>query len=396
MEQDSKKQLNGLSIALLAITFVQLASSATSPALASIRAAHPEVSPFWISALSTLPNLIGVPVTILCGMLLGRKLSYRLVTIVGLIAAFVAGVGPFFTESYYLLLVWRGLFGMGHGMLTPVVMPTMMAFFDKDGVTRQASRNAISTNIGAVFFQMVGGALCTNLGWRYTFLIYFMFVPVVFIAFRYMPEPKIETRTAGGESRKITLPMLLPILKWCILYGFHMLFFYVSVTETSGIVRSSGFGSATTAATVLSLTTGAGVIGGMLYKRFAFLKERSLAGAFIALGVGYLTMALSTNIALLCLGSVIVGIGFGLNMPAFQVLVGYEVPDYARSTAASILAVFGSFAGFFSKSVIDGVVKAFGFESGRPSYIVCTVGYLVLAVIVFVAGVIARRRKRTA
>ena len=111
--------------------------------------------------LSTLPSFIGVPCALLCGKIAGRKVSYRCLAIAGAVLSLVCGIAPAFTNSFALLLLWRALFGMGHGIITPLLMPMVMANFEGEAIYRQTSMNAMFTNIGAVVFQMLGGvAFC--------------------------------------------------------------------------------------------------------------------------------------------------------------------------------------------------------------------------------------------
>ena len=91
-------QQKAASVSLLALAFVQLSSSAVSPALANMSQAFPEVSPALIGMLSTLPSLLGIPCTLLCGKIVGRKISYRTLATFGLVISLVCGIAPAFTN----------------------------------------------------------------------------------------------------------------------------------------------------------------------------------------------------------------------------------------------------------------------------------------------------------
>lgn len=182
------------------------------------------------------------------------------------------------------------------------------------------------------------------------------------------------------------MSLFRPILKWCILYFFHMILFYVCITETSAVVMKNGFGSSMTAAVILSMVTLSGVVGGWLYKFINKWEIRALGGAYLFLAAGYLLMAVSPDVMTLGLGAVMIGIGFGVNMPAIQVFAGMEVPGYARSNAASVLNVFGSLGSFLSKFILAAVAGAFGYENGKFNFAVCVCAYLVMALFCFLSG----------
>ncbi|WP_367924345.1 MFS transporter [uncultured Ruthenibacterium sp.] len=377
------KQKN-ISFALIAISFLTLASSAVSPALASMGQAYPDVPATLISLLTTLPSLLAVPMTLLCGQIAGKYVSYRALVIGGLLCNLISGVAPAFTQNFYLLLVWRGLFGCGTGILSPLIMPMMMATFEGQRVYRQASYNAIATNIGAVVFQMLGGVVCAAMGWKAMFMIYFLILPVLLLVAKIMPEPPRQEKSK--DSPPVTFSLLKPSFKWCVLYFTHMVLFYVSVTEISGVVMESGFGTSTVSAVLLSLTTLVGVAGSYLYKSVNHRGTGFLGLSYLSLAAGYYVMAISGNVFVMAVGAILIGIGFGINMPAAQVYVGQSVPGYARNVAASILAVCGNIGGFLSKFILAGITGFLGLEGGRNAFLVCVVGYLVLA---FLMGLLA-------
>lgn len=369
------------SISLLALAFIQLASSAVSPALANMSQAFPDVSPALIGMLSTLPSFLGIPCTLVCGKIVGQKVSYRTLANLGMVVSLVCGIAPAFTNSFALMLVWRALFGMGYGVISPLMMPMVMANFEGEDVYRQTSMNAVSTNIGAVVFQMLGGYACNAFGWRTTFIIYVLLLPSLLATFFLLPEPPKQVRHSD-EKKLCPAAIFSTAGKWCIFYLLHMIFFYVSVLQTSNVVHSSGFGGSDAAAIILSIVTGGGVLGGYLYKRIKSWGVHVLTFAYISLAIGYLVLAICPNVWIMALGSVLIGIGFGINMPALQIFTGLAVPGYARSEAASYLNVFGGIGGFISSFVVTKIVELFGYQPGRPSFVVCIVGYCLMALVV--------------
>ena len=377
------------SISLLALAFIQLSSSAVSPALANISLVYPEVSPSLIGMLSTLPSFIGVPCTLLCGKIAGRKVSYRCLAIAGAVLTLVCGIAPAFTNSFALLLLWRALFGMGHGIITPLLMPMVMANFEGEAIYRQTSMNAMFTNIGAVVFQMLGGYSCTAFGWRATFLIYILLVPTVLSTLFLLPEPPAQKRQAENKKRN-PVAVLAATGKWCVYNLLHMTLFYVSVLQTSSVVRASGFGDADAAAVILSLTTGAGVLGGYLYKHIKSWQENTLVFAYLTLAAGYLVLAICPNIWIMAVGAIILGIGFGVHMPSMQILVGLSVPGCDRSEAASYQSASGSVGGFISSFVVTRIVSMLGWQPGRSSFVVCVAGYCLMALILFASTSLKR------
>ena len=129
--RDTKKATG---LALISLSFLTLASSAVSPVLASVGQAYPDILSAMISLLTTLPSLLAIPMTLFCGHIAGKRISYRSLAICGLACNFISGIAPAFTHNFYLLLLFRALFGCGTGILTPLVMPIMMSVLDRKSV----------------------------------------------------------------------------------------------------------------------------------------------------------------------------------------------------------------------------------------------------------------------
>lgn len=90
-----KQNKSATSYALVALSFLSLASSAVSPVLASVGEAYPDISSTMISLLTTLPSLLAIPMTLICGHMAGKKVSYRTLTICGLTCNLISGIAPF-------------------------------------------------------------------------------------------------------------------------------------------------------------------------------------------------------------------------------------------------------------------------------------------------------------
>ena len=73
-------------------------------------------------------------------------------------------------------------------------------------------------------------------------------------------------------------------------------------------------------------------------------------------------------------------------MAAITVLVGSEVTDAERSTAASFMQVFGSIGSFASKFIISWLCAAVSLPVSRKPYLLCVAGYIVLILATILAA----------
>ena len=81
-------------IAIGAMSFITLASSATSPALSTIAKSFPAASSEAIASIATLSSLTAVVFTIVSGLLVGKKVKFTLMAVIGLSVTTIGGVIP--------------------------------------------------------------------------------------------------------------------------------------------------------------------------------------------------------------------------------------------------------------------------------------------------------------
>lgn len=375
------------SVGIMAIMSVCLASSATSPALATIGAAFPEASPTAVASIATLPTLVAVPFTIFAGMVSGRRVRYKTIAAWGLFLSALGGVFPFFAGTVPEILIGRAILGMGNGLLLPLSAALTLSLFSGGELPKQFSKNAIAMNLGAVFFQLIGGFLC-NIGWRLSFLAYIFVLPVLVTVVILLPEPE-AAKPGEKKQEKWEWKAILsgPVLFWGILQLLHNIGIYTFVTQISGIVTEGFIGAAAMASLILALHTGAGAFGSYIFRGV-----NKLTGVYCcAVGCGLSTaafwlMAATKSNILLLLASFLFGTGFGMLKPAFEYYMGRTLQPEYRTVSVSVYNIFASVGSFSSAFVIQALRVFFRSAEERFPFQAVSILYAVLVVIIFAVG----------
>ena len=354
-------------LAILAMAFINLAASATSPALATISQSFPGSSPTAIASIATLSALTAVPCTILSGMIAGRRVRFRTLTALGLIITFLGGLLPVFAGSVGEILVGRAILGVGTGLIAPLTSTLVLYLFSGDDVPKMLGRNAMSTNVGAVIFQLLGGYLC-NYSWRMPFFAYLAVLPVLIIVVLCLPEPE---KGPAEARQKLELSKVLTghVIGWSVFFAVHMIFFYPMVTEMSGIVLHNGFGDATMTAVILSVLTGTGVLGGYLF--YPIHRRCDLVTLSVGFGLcaaGYVLMIVSGSALGLLLAAAVFGVGYGLLAPAFTYYLGVPLQPELRAASLSMYHIFTSLGSFGSAFVLSFLRQLLGSAHERFSF----------------------------
>lgn len=375
-------------IAICAMSFITLASSATSPALSTIADNFPEASAEAIASIATLSSLTAVPFTILSGLLLGKRAKYRTLALIGLLAVLAGGILPFFCTNIAQILVGRAILGAGTGLCSPVVSTLTLSLFQGEETAKQFGRNTMATNIGAVIFQLLGGFLC-NYNWKMPFIAYMTVIPVLLIVYFLLPEPEENIEKKRVASKRHDLIYLKKavtphVLLWGIFHGLYMVFFYPYVTEISKVICSNGMGDALTAAVVMSVFTTMGVLGGYL---FYYVNKRCqklvFSIGFFVCAIAYATLIFANNAGAAGVASGIFGIGYGLLGPAISYYLGIGLDQEYRAAsvaAASLLNHLGSFGSPFVMKWLREIFKTswerFSFLAGACFFIIAALAFL--------------------
>ena len=186
-----------LSISLLTV----MASAAISPALAKIRQAFPGTDITLIKLVLTLPSLLIIPFSLLGGWLASR-MQKKTILLVGLVIYFLGGVGGGFAKSITQLLVIRGIFGIGVGLIIPLSISLIADFYEKQERAKMMGLSGSVSHFGGVVFLLLSGWLAC-MSWRYAFGVYGLSALIMVTVFFWLPEPPVK-QAAG--SAKVALP----------------------------------------------------------------------------------------------------------------------------------------------------------------------------------------------
>ena len=378
------KKMNAI-IALCAMSFITLASSATSPALSTIAKSFPEASSEAIASIATLSSLTAVPFTVLSGLIVGKKIKFKLMAVLGLLISTIGGFMPFFSTTITEVLIGRAILGLGTGLLGPIVSTLTLSLFEGKDVAKQFSRNMMSTNIGAVLFQLAGGYLC-NYSWRMPFYAYLVVLPVAAIVFFCLPEPERIVTKDGDTKEKFSLREVLSphVIFWGLLHALYMACFYAYVTESSGIITKNGYGTTMSVAIVLASFTAFGVVGGYLF--YPVNNKTGMKTLGIGFGIGALAcigIQLSGGLVSYYLVSIFFGVGYGMLAPSINYYLGIKIkPEYraASVAAASLFSHLGSFGSPFMMSFFRNLFKS---SSDRFSFLVGMFFYIAASLFFF-------------
>src|SRR3954451_12667495 len=200
---------NFLKFLVVILAFQDVAAGVAGSIMADIIKAFPQYDPTIVMLVATFPGLIQIVPALFYGKL-SKMFKKRTLLFVGLSLFIIGGVLPTFIDNLGLIIVMRGILGLGVGITMPLSIDVITDFFEgreRDFLIGFGTSTVAC--VGAIFFQLVGGILADMYGWHYGFLTYLFPLWILAVTFLYLPEPekKVHPTTAGSKGlKKVKLP----------------------------------------------------------------------------------------------------------------------------------------------------------------------------------------------
>lgn len=216
-----------LSISLLTV----MASAAISPALAKIRQAFPGIDITLVKLVLTLPSLLIIPFSLLGGWLASR-MNKKNVLFIGLVIYLLAGVGGGFAQNITQLLIIRGLFGIGVGLIIPLSVSLIADFYEKQERAKMMGLSGSVSHFGGVIFLLLSGWLA-SISWRYAFAVYGLALAIIVIIALWLPG-------SGAKGPAVQVKQKLPkvLYVYALLGALMMIAFYAAPTNLAMFIEN--------------------------------------------------------------------------------------------------------------------------------------------------------------
>jgi MFS family permease len=365
MKDQPRKLL--LLLIVLAVGSLTFGVNAATPALAEIAKAFPDVSPRLIKMVITIPSLLIMPSTLICGAL-SRSIGKKKLLVVGMLLFAIGGLMPAFYGGIIFILCMRGVFGVGSGFLLPISQALIADYFegnDRDAYMGYSSSNAA---IWGIAFTLLGGFLC-DIYWRYTFYAYLLVVPVFLFVVTKMPEPTRPQETKRSKSGGLTGRAW----SWISVYFIYNIVMFCFISDIAFVISSDKIGNAGTASVAMTFSSVGGIVAGLIlgwvtksFRNYAFVF------ALLFLTAGSILLVFAHTAAMYMLGCGIWGLGFGIFNSLIILQIMESVAKSATAFALSILMSAMGIGQFISPIYYSYLNNLLGLQSPRAPWIVAS------------------------
>jgi|LSQX01.3.fsa_nt_gb MFS family permease len=371
---DKKK----VKMVVFAISSLLMISVTASAILANIALHYPEKSMNTVSMVLTLPALVGIIFSVASGPA-SLRISKKWIILFGTMCGLLGGAIAFTLgkSTFIALLIGAGLAGVAQGINATMTIAVISDYFSGEESKQLMGLQSAFVNGGSMVLALISGILA-GIDWINAYLIYFLFIPVLWIVVRNLPA----ANPASSHEGQVVAdgPMSSKVWFYTVsLFAFGV-FLFVFQTNVSDIVMGNGWGTASTSGLLNSVMMGFGMITGILYGQISrFFKERLLAVAMLAGGIGSFMALIANNVFLMFIAAGLLGFCLSATMPTILFLASEAAGPAKKDVGIAFVNGALNLGMFLSPIIVNAISQNFG--RLQDKFMISVVGFVALAVI---------------
>lgn len=363
-------------VAVVLLIFVQMTQALCNPSLAGIMGEFPDAPVTTVQTIINIATLIMIPAALVTGPVV-NKIGYKTTGIIAMIIALIGGVAPAFIHpSVEFMIIERGLFGIGYGMVYTLSIAACGEFWRGKATTKVVGAVNFGAGLAGILYNLLAAALAP-MGWEFIYYGYFVIIPILVYYAIVMPQHSElsdgATPAEGQEKAKVSLSSF-GMQFWLFIIGMALTLMSAAAFMNNIAMIVVGTGIDVTGAAVATIMTGFTVgmmIGGAAYPvLYGVLKRAAMAVYLLIDVVAFAVIMMYPDYIVLMVCAVVIGIVFsGLNS-AWGDMANKKVADYplASATGTSIFIAAAGIAQFLSPFVLSGFAGIFGQTEANPFY----------------------------
>lgn len=392
---NKKENLSVLNyLAILSVFLFSGAGTFMNAALQTMIEAWPQLSASSVRMVVSLPPLISLPVMLFIGVVVGKRISYRMCAILGTLLIAVGGVAPYFLSSNWgLILFFRSLLGVGAGFLG-MRNALIVRAVPKEKQAAFIGYGSTVMNVGAFIANPIVGILA-KYSWKHPFLFdAIAFIPVIIMLF-FLREPEAEEEAPAEEIKEAeAVPAEKGTFTWRLIYYAIMQLLttavlYPMLSGLATYVSVKGIADSVLAGTMLSAYSIAGVVANMFIGQIMGATKKFTIGLMCALAaLGQAIVLFVPSVPTLFVGVIFAGAAFNIMISVFQVYNGRVAHPSIMSLSSTIILAMLQLGIFASNYFIIACHAIFQRGTDiESSYVGCMVAYIAMAIFAFIVHV---------
>ncbi len=351
-----------------------------SPVMNQFAADFPQVSSMAVAMVVTMPAITLLVGLAICAAIT-NKVQRKLILLSGIGCTVLGGIAPAFLHDFNLILVSRGLLGLGMGL----GMPLQTTFFAEYPEEERAVLFGLNTGIGSIASAgLLFVIALAELPWRSAFLLYGFFAVVFVFCFLFIPFDPKRTDAGAVKTEVAETTQKLPlgqILFYYIAIFFVYVQYFIVPTTISFYLEQNSMATAQAAGLISGFGTLAMAAGSIAFPWLRSLFGKWFMPLLFAVGsVCFILYAFPVNIVFLTVVYCVLAM-FSALLPISITMKLTEVLPFRFVAIGSALFTGAIYLGQFSSPYYQAMVVQLLTHSTEKAYIL-------FGIVVFILGCI--------
>ena len=357
-------------ITLIAIWSVSAVTSlpglAVSPILGDMNNIFPKASDLEIQMLTSLPSLMIIPFVLLAGHLSMRR-NKLIILFRGLAIFTLCGVACLLAKNMTALIVASSILGIGAGMIIPLSTGLVVDYFTGNIRVQQLGYSSAINNLTLVAATALTGYVA-DINWHLSFFVYLLPAVSFILCLALRRESPTEEPTHSDQYKQTTINRrhltVLTIFYFVITYASLVITF-----DTAFLFEKYNI-SQHLAGISISLFFLAIMLPGLfLGKIIAVTRSFTNVISAVLLTIGLVLMGFFKTPALLIIGVILAGAGYGVMQPLIYDKAAIIAPPKLATKALSIVMAANYTAIILCPFIINAARKLFANQSEQFGFI---------------------------
>ncbi|AUI72018.1 MFS transporter [Companilactobacillus alimentarius] len=379
-----------MKFSLLSISLVLTSAGAISGNIPAMAKTFSNESLSSVEMLTTIPALM-VVIFVLLSSFIAKWIGQKQTVVLGLVIALISGIVPVFSTNFTVVLISRGTLGIGFGLFNSLAVSMISDYFTGNERAQLIGFQSAFQGLGTAIMTYVAGQLL-KINWHVTFWIYAIILPILALFILFVPNPEKSSSNENNSNGKVKQSTNLQVIGYVLLL-FVVLIIYMGVqVKLALLFTSNGYGTATDAANIISITSIGGMLAGFAFGTiFKIIRHYTIPVSMILMAISFFVLSISNSVILSGVGGVLTGVAFSLLVPYLFNQVSIVSPKGSATLSTSLLLVGSNLGSSFSPYGLALLGKLSGTDQVNGVFMV---GGIVLSIMAIIGLVFVTARSR--
>ena len=371
-----------LKLAILSCCFVTASLNAIAGNIPAMAADMKDTPLYLLELVTTVPSLFSM-LAVLCSSRIASAVGYKKIVLAGALIAGIFGTLPVILSNIWMILLARGIFGFGCGLITSAMLILIIFFFQGEERSSMIGLQGSAGGLASLVTAFIAGRLLA-ISWHASFLVYLFGFPVFLAVLFFIPHVG-SIRTSETESAAVHTGS-----EWTGLIGLGLLTFVsvalatVFVVKCSSLAAERSIGGSTAGSLLVMCISAGSLLAGAVYGRMKNVLGRlSLPVFYLICTAGFALAYIASGMIPMMAASFLLGFGYLAFVPFLQERVSTRFASFA-ATGTTVILVFqglGAFIAPYAGTLLSVFASTLGSQ-----FLICGILYLILAAVGWFIG----------